>query len=197
MKIPITGQSDKHLILGRSSMSNYNEFGNFNLQTGVMRIKLTILLSVAFFAARAQTRLAPTFMPTYVPWSVSVPDNANHTWQLRPFAAMSAGYLFVGGGLSYVSAPLGIALYRPLNNNFTTFAAATVAPAVFHFSSLYTGTPHYPGNNVTGLGVNAAVTGGLIYTNDAKTFSISGSISVERGSYPVYVSPASNPRKQY
>lgn len=161
-----------------------------------MRIKLTILLSVAFFAARAQTRLAPTFMPAYASWPASTSDNANHTWQLRPFAAMSAGYLFLGGGLTYVSVPLGVALYRPLDNHFTTFAAATVAPAVFHFSSLYTGSPNYPGSNVTGLGVNAAVTGGLIYTNDAKTFSISGSISVERGSYPAYVPPASNPRKQ-
>jgi hypothetical protein len=124
-------------------------------------------------------------------------DNPNHTWQLRPFASVSAGYMFLGGGISYLSAPLGIALYRPLNNNFTTFAAATVMPAVFHFNSLYATSPGYPGNNFTSLGVNAGVTGGIIYTNDAKTFSISGSISVERGSNPVYIPPASNTRKQY
>ena len=32
-----------------------------------------------------------------------------------------------------------------------------------------------PGEQLTALGVNAGVTGGVIYTNDAKTFSISGS----------------------
>jgi hypothetical protein len=102
-----------------------------------------------------------------------------------------------GGGVSYVSAPVGLVLYRPLNNNFTAFAAATIAPTAFHFSSLYSNTPGYPATNLTGLGVNAGVSGGLIYTNDAKTFSISGSISVERGSYPVYTAPRTTARKQY
>ncbi|HUB60458.1 MAG TPA: hypothetical protein VL978_07150 [Puia sp.] len=169
-----------------------------------MRTLLTILLSAAFFVPKAQLHLTPAsgwgytpWQPVYIPYSLLTADNPGHTWQLRPFASLSAGYLFLGGGISYVSAPLGIALYRPLNSNFTTFAAATVAPTAFHFSTLYTASPGYPGSNFTGLGVNAAVTGGIIYTNDARTFSISGSISVERGSNPVYIPPASNTRKQY
>jgi hypothetical protein len=134
----------------------------------------------------------------YIPFPLSADDNPGHALQLRPFTSASIGYMFLGGGgISYVSAPVGLVLYRPLNNNFTAFAAATIAPTAFHFGSLYNNTPGYPATNLTGLGVNAGVSGGLIYTNDAKTFSISGSISVERGSYPVYTTPRTTARKQY
>ncbi len=175
-------------------------------QSGIMRTLLTILLSVAFLTPRAQTHLAPAAGWGYTPWQPYLPyslmtsGNPNRTWQLRPFASVSAGYMFLGGGISYVSAPVGLILYRPLNNNFTAFAAGTVAPTAFHFTSLYTtpyGNPGYPANNLTGVSVNAGVQGGIIYTNDAKTFSISGSISVERGSYPVYSTPRTTAKKQY
>jgi hypothetical protein len=171
-----------------------------------MRILLTLFACFTFIASDAQTHVAPaagwgyTPLQPYIPYSLMTADNPNHSWQLRPFASASVGYIFLGGGISYVSAPVGLILSRPLNNNFTAFGAATVAPTAFHFSSLYNtpyGNPGYPANNLTGLGVNAGVQGGIIYTNDARTFSISGSISVERGSYPVYTAPRTTARKQY
>jgi hypothetical protein len=167
-----------------------------------MRILMTLYACFTFFASNAQTHLFPgtawgsTPWQPFVPYSQFVNTGPNHGWQVQPFASASVGYTFLGGGVSYLSAPVGIIVYRPLNNNFTAFGAATVAPTLFHFSSLY-GPAGYPGNNLTGLNVNAGVTGGVIYTNNAKTFSISGSISVERGSYPVYIPPAKNTRKQY
>ncbi len=168
-----------------------------------MRILLTLVACFTFFASDAQTHLFPGTAWGYTPWQSFVPYSQfvnagpNHGWHVQPFASASVGYTFLGGGVSYLSAPVGIAVYRPLSNNFTAFGAATVAPTAFHFSSLYSTSPAYPGNNVTGLTINAGVTGGLIYTNDAKTFSISGSISVEKGSYPVYIPPATTTRKQY
>lgn len=163
-----------------------------------MRIPLTILACTAALSLTAQTpAVLPPVMTTYVP----VPVNPAHKWQLQTFSSMNMGYMFLGSGLTYVSAPVGLALYRPLNNNFTAFTAATLAPTAFHFNSLYNSpfhNPAYPGAGVTGFTVNAAVSGGLIYTNDAHTFSISGSISVERGSYPVYVAPRrATAAKQY
>jgi hypothetical protein len=47
-----------------------------------------------------------------------------------------------------------------------------------------------------GLVLNAGVQAGLIYTNDAKTFSISGSVELERGSYPVYQPARTNTKNQ-
>jgi hypothetical protein len=166
-----------------------------------MRILLTIVASITFLTPRAQTHLPPgsrwgiTLWQPYIPYSLLANDNANRSWQLRPYASVSAGYLFLGAGISYLSAPVGIMLYRPLSNNFTGFVGLNVAPTVFNMSQLYA-DPVYPGNRFTSLGVNAGVQGGIIYTNDAKTFSISGSISVERGSYPAYIPPRTNTVKQ-
>jgi hypothetical protein len=145
---------------------------------------LTLLASIAFLTPRAQTHVPPGSGIGFTPW------------QLRSYASVSAGYLFLGrGGMSYFSAPVGVALYRRLNSNFTAFAGVNIAPTVFNMSRLYT-DPAYPANRFTNLGVNAGIQGGLIYTNDAKTFSISGSISVERGSYPVYSPPRNNTTKR-
>jgi len=40
--------------------------------------------------------------------------------------------------------------------------------------------------NPYSFGINSRVDIGLMYINDARTFSISGSIGVERAAYPVY-----------
>jgi hypothetical protein len=169
-----------------------------------MRILLTLFACFIFFASTAQTHLFPGTAWGYAPWqpfvpySQFIPGTPNRSWQLQPFTSASVGYTFLGGGgVSYLSAPVGVILFHPLNNNFTAFGAASIAPTIFHFNSLYTTPAGYPGNGVTGLNVNASVTGGVIYTNEAKTFSISGSISVGRGSNPVYIPPSTNTRKQY
>ena len=124
-------------------------------------------------------------------------------WLLRPFASLSAGYIFYnGGGTSYVAAPLGVALYHPLNPNWTAFGAVTASPVLFNvnrMSALPINDPGqfgYPYSGTYGLGLTTGVQGGLIYTNDAKTFSISGSVRVERSSYPVYPSYKSTSTKQ-
>ncbi|HEV2354636.1 MAG TPA: hypothetical protein VGR89_10350 [Puia sp.] len=168
-----------------------------------MRTVLTILALSVFLSTQAQTHLLPVSGWGYAPWQPFVPysamtaPNPNHTFQLRPFSSVSAGYWFLGGGVSYLSAPIGLVLYRPVNNNFTAFGTATLAPTVFHVSSFYNVPLANPANNFTNFGVTAGVSGGLIYTNDARTFSISGSVSVERGSYPVYVPGRSNNSKRY
>ena len=172
-----------------------------------MRILFTLLASIAFLVPRAQSHLpigsaAGTgwgFGPwqPYIPYSLILDGgSSNHNWQIRPYASASVGYTFLGGlgGVSYVSAPVGVVLFKPLNNNFTAFGAASVAPTVFNFNRF--STQSIP-NNITGLSVNPSVQGGLIYTNDAKTFSISGSVSVERGSYPVYAPSQTKAVKQY
>lgn len=172
-------------------------------QPGTMRSILTILAVTAFFSTQAQTHLLPLSGWGYSPWQPFIPYSAitapptNHGFQLRSFAGVSAGYLFLNGGMTYLSAPMGLVLYRPLNDNFTAFGAVTVSPTVIHASSLSNMPLYNPANNFTGFGVNAGVSGGVIYTNDAKTFSISGSISVERGSYPVYLPAGANSTKRY
>ncbi|HWB93700.1 MAG TPA: hypothetical protein VG605_17695 [Puia sp.] len=175
-----------------------------------MRILLAILASIIV----ANTTTAQTHLPVPVspyvytpgqplwlasPFNYYAPvftpiDFSNRHWQLRPYASVSAGMIFLNGaGASYLSAPVGLMLARPLSNNVAAFSSLSVAPTVFDMN-LYPGSPlQSPGQY--NLGLNPRLEGGLIYTNDARTFSISGSVSVERGSYPVYL-PANSPRHQ-
>ncbi|MBN9383338.1 MAG: hypothetical protein J0H74_21460 [Chitinophagaceae bacterium] len=150
-----------------------------------MKLFLAILFSMTILGASAQT-----YLPVPTP-SFNNSDLKNK-WQLRPFASLSAGYIFLNGGISYLSAPMGLALYRPLNTNWTAYGAATVTPTFFNInrlSALPINDPNYHGypfSGVNGLGLTPGVQGGLIYTNDAKTFSISGSVRFEKSNYPVY-----------
>ena len=136
---------------------------------------------------------SPLFSPlpnvvTFPTFDASRPNR----WLLKPFASVSAGYLFYnGGGASYLSAPAGLALFRPLNPNWTLFGAATISPTVLSTNrwTAPISDPNYhgyPWGSANGLGITTGIQGGLMYTNQDKTFSISGSVHVERSSYPVY-----------
>ncbi len=101
--------------------------------------------------------------------------------------------MFFGrGGASFLSAPLGLQLTRPLTNNIYAFAGVSAAPVLFSVNRLYTDpvtSPGFHGYNPSSpykLGYNGRVEMGLMYVNDAHTFSISGSVGVERGNYYTY-----------
>jgi hypothetical protein len=169
-----------------------------------MRILLSTLILTTFLSAKAQSYLPGHSVAVgYIPWQPFAPSIAfgsgdlSQKWQLRPYASLQAGYAFFNGGASFLSVPAGVALFHPLNKNLTAFAGVSVAPVAFSMSRLYTDpavNASYPYNlsRPYGVGLNAGVQGGLIYTNDAKTFSISGSVELQRGSYPVYPPNSTN-----
>ncbi len=165
-----------------------------------MRILLAILASLAFLSPKAQTHL-PVSNLNYTPWLSSPAYNlladsssSHNKWHLSKYASLSAGAIFFNGGASFLAAPVGLQLSRSLNNNVYAFAGVSAAPVLFSVNRLLmdpTWNASYPGNNFSNayrFGLNSRVEMGLMYINDAKTFSISGSIGVERGSYPVYPS---------
>lgn len=151
-----------------------------------MKLLFTILVSMTVLGTTAQTHLPVMTFPSFNA------DAVKGKWQLKPFASLTAGYMFINGGISYLSAPVGLALLRPLNTNWTAYGAATVTPALFNFNGPYpfpAGGPDYRGypfQRGYGMSLTPAIQGGLIYTNDAKTFSISGHVRIERSNYPVY-----------
>ena len=175
-----------------------------------MRILLALLVSLTLFSANAQTHL-PVVQPWgFSPWSpygpISQPIFINTSkpgWQVNPFASVSAGYTFFsrGAGASYISAPMGLILSHPVSKNLTGFGGLTLTPyAVSAMPYPYTITsPGYPVNGFgrPNLGLSTGVTGGLMYTNDAKTFSISGRVSIDRTTTPnyYYVPPPRNVAK--
>jgi hypothetical protein len=153
-----------------------------------------MLVSMAFHSTKAQTYLPVSSMnfmqwqpfSAYHPYSDS--NHLNQSWYVTKYLGISAGFGFFNGtGGSFISAPVGLQLNHTLSNNLIAFAGVSVAPTFFNFSSSFT-NPSYPGNmpNAYGFGLNSQVNLGLMYINDAKTFSISGSVGVDRYSYPVF-----------
>lgn len=134
-----------------------------------------------------------------------LPDS-NHLqkkWFVTKYAGISTGFVaFNGGSGTFLSAPVGLQINRSLTNNVVAFAGVSVAPTFFHFNG---GSFYQPGVNKTNRFMNANANNfdvnpsayiGMMYTNDERTFSISGSIGVSRSSYngySPYYSPANTP----
>lgn len=171
-----------------------------------MRILLSILILMTFLSAKAQTYLPGHSLALgYTPWQPFMPSiafsgsDSTRKWAVRPYASLQAGYAFFHGGVSFLSIPAGLALFHPLNNNLTAFTGVSIVPVAFSMNRLFAEpAANTPGNfsRPYGLGMNAGVQAGLIYTNDAKTFSISGSVELTRGSYPVYPSNRTYTKQQ-
>jgi hypothetical protein len=162
-----------------------------------------------FGKANAQTYLS-TPLTTVDPFaSMSMPDYQEYQenrqfsqkWFVTHYASVSAGTVFYpGANAFYVSAPIGWQLNRQLNRNLYAFGGVYAAPTVTSFNTGFMNSPYnksypgaYPGNY---FGINPGVYMGLMYVNESGTFSISGSIRAQSGSYPAYpVAPASRARK--
>jgi len=168
-----------------------------------MEMKRTILFAAILIAAvtvKAQSPL--TFgvvdQPAFRHFRQLPDSNAVHKkWFVSKYAGISAGFMaFKGGGGTFLSAPVGLRLYRELNNNVYAFAGVSVAPSIFPSSSVFY-QPVNKGNgfmNSSNLGVYSSAQMGLMYINSERTFSISGSIGVSSyyGRSPFYA-PGNSP----
>jgi hypothetical protein len=157
------------------------------------------LASAFFLSSKAQTYL-PGATLSFAQWQpfhpyrlLSDSSPLNSKWQLSTYSGVSAGVGFYGGySTTYMSVPVGLQLSRPLNNNLVAFAGVSAAPVFYTFPHAFMNPAYnksYPGNylpNTYQFGMDARAELGLMYMNDARTFSISGSIGVERSSYPIY-----------
>jgi hypothetical protein len=126
---------------------------------------------------------------------------SNQHWFFSKYAAISAGTTFSPSGYStFLSAPIGLQLNRQLNNNLYAFMGVYAAPTIVSYNHVanqpFTKAymPYSP--NPYSLSINPGIQMGLMHVNDAGTFSISGSIRVERSSYPLYP-PAPNYQKKH
>jgi hypothetical protein len=120
-------------------------------------------------------------------------STANKKWFLSKYSGISTSFsFFKGGHVTVVAAPLDLQLSRRLNNNLYAFAGISLAPAYINFnrSFLFANVNKAWQNNSlfksNSFDMNAKAELGLMYVNDQKTFSISGSIGIERNSYPLF-----------
>lgn len=158
-----------------------------------MRAFFILLMFFFFVTVKSQTVVSPAvrFYPQqsainngHLHDSLSVPK-----WFFSKYSGLSTSVsFFKGGNASIFSAPMGLQLNRRLNNNWYAFANVSVAPSYISINPSYLSgfNKNFPNNRFqqNSLGLYPAASLGLMYVNDAKTFSIFGSVSAERGYYP-------------
>ena len=163
-----------------------------------MRLLLTLIIMLLFSALKAQT-IFPGFTGDVYTNSLYhnkhlYDSTAQKKWFVSRSIGISAGYSFFrGGNASIISAPLSLQLNRRLNNNLYAFAGVSVAPSYISFSRTFVNTDLSKVNTNNNFyktghaGVYSSAALGLMYINDARTFSISGSIGVERSNNPIFL----------
>jgi hypothetical protein len=164
-----------------------------------MRILSLTLFMISFISVRAQTHL-PLSSSSYTQReaftnnnSFSDSNNLQKKWTLDKYVGFSASYGFYNGGSATVfAAPIGLQLNRRLNNNLYAFVGISAAPAYVNFnrsfihSDINKNNPGMTRYSTNGFTMYSKFEAGLMYVNEAKTFSISGSIGVYRSKYPPY-----------
>jgi len=119
-------------------------------------------------------------------------------WHLIKYLGISSSYAFFNGGTASLTAvPIVLQLNRQLSKNWYAFANIS-APSCFinfnpSFISSNSNNLHQNNNSLFGssqFNIYPKASLGVMYINDEKTFSISGSISVERSNY--YLTPYNN-----
>jgi hypothetical protein len=116
---------------------------------------------------------------------------AQKKWSLNKYSGISTSFTgWKGGYATVIAAPVGLQLNRRITDNVYAFAGVSVAPSYINFHQSFmnadfnkaNGNSRFYKTNSFGLPARAEL--GLGYTNDERTFSISGSIGIERNTYP-------------
>jgi len=161
-----------------------------------MRTFIFISFLIITATADAQTFVPGSFIDNSYRGSllnnIHVNDSAfKKKWFVSKYSGISTGFsFFKGGNATFVSAPVGLQLNRRLNNNLFAFAGVSAAPSYVNFNSSFMNADFNKMNannsfKSSALGIYSRAELGLQYINDEKTFSISGSIGVEKSSFPM------------
>ena len=154
---------------------------------------LSLLFSTVF--SQAQTIVPINQMNYGHPGTINqlqrFDDSTHKKWFVSTAAGLSTSInFFKGGHATVLSVPLILQLNRRLSNNWYAFAAVGAAPSYINFSNSFMTANTGKGWRQNGFmksgtaGIYTKAEMGLMYVNEAKTFSISGSIGIERSSYP-------------
>lgn len=170
----------------------------------MVRIILFAVMLISAVAVKAQSPLSFGSMngmqPAFRHFNQVDSSILSKKWFVTKYAGISQGFVgFNGGNSSFLSVPVGLQINRQLTNNVYAFAGVSAAPSYLYYNS-----PFYPSvlnknnslMNVNNFGTYSTVQMGLMYINNERTFSISGSIGVSRSRYNNYLplyAPANSP----
>ncbi len=163
-----------------------------------MRIAFSFIIWISSIPLLAQTALQPGAQDS-IQRGIgginihSISSAWDKKWSLTTYGGISTGFGFFNSAITtYVSVPLGLQLNRRLNNNLYGFTGIFAGPAYASFNRSFISSDVNKLNQSNGfyrtnnLGIYGRAELGLMYVNDARTFSISGSIGVQRSSNPIF-----------
>jgi hypothetical protein len=111
-------------------------------------------------------------------------------WFVTKYAGISTGFVaFKGGSSNFLSVPLALQVNRQLTNNLYAFGSVSVVPYLFRYNNMSYQPAINKNNGLMQTNHFSAYSDakvGVMYINNERTFSISGSIGVSRGGYNSY-----------
>lgn len=162
-----------------------------------MRLIFVVLMLTFSVLVKAQNPLEGDYINHLQPQSFanntrSKDSTLNKKWSVNKYIGLFSSFgFFNGGNATVLAVPISLQLQRRLNNNWYAFAGASIAPAYTSFKKSFLSVNYnkFPQNIIfftsNRFDIYPRAELGLMYVNDQKTFSISGSIGVERNSYPL------------
>jgi hypothetical protein len=164
--------------------------------TFIDMIRTILFAAILMSATAVKAQMASSFgVMNGMQSDVRHPQNANDTstvrkkWFITKYAGISTGFVaFKGGGGSFLSVPLALQVNRQLTNNLYAFGALSAVPSLFRYNMPY--QPAISKSNslmqTNNFSTYSDAKIGVMYINNERTFSISGSIGVSRGGYNNY-----------
>ena len=162
-----------------------------------MRTILLVIILAVTVATKAQVPAGIGFMDyiqqeSFGNYKHSVIGTPHKNWFFSTYTGFSTSFhSFNGSNATVVAVPVGLQLNRRLNDNLYAFAGVSIAPSYINFNRSFLFSTFNKGYQRSGIfdgtnfGINSRVEMGLMYINDAKTFSVSGSVNVQTSSYPL------------
>lgn len=190
-------------------MKYYDFISNINKKDDYLHIMIRAILFTAILMSAIAAKAQSPLFSGALDYTQPVFRNTNQAtdtnylrkkWFVTKYSGISTGFIaYKGGSSSFLSVPLALQVTRQLTNNVYAFGSVSATPYLMQSNNAFYQAGVDKNNSlvrINNAGISPAARIGLMYTNDQRTFSISGSISVSRSSYnyysPVYTSPASH-----
>lgn len=161
-------------------MKYYDFVSNINKKDDYLHSMIRAVIFIAIVMSAMATKAQS-------PNQATDTNYIRNKWFVTKNAGISAGFIaFKGGSGNFVSAPLELLINRQLTNNIYAFGGVSVTPYLVRYNSTFSQpatNKNYGFMRTTNAGIYPAARAGVMYINNERTFSISGSISVSRSSY--------------
>ncbi|MCY7421882.1 MAG: hypothetical protein LH478_09095 [Chitinophagaceae bacterium] len=166
-----------------------------------MKVLLPVLISIlSIHGASAQNYmpgiyLMSPYQNTFYNRFPAKDSSSKSKWSINKYGGIQTSFIgWKGGSATTFSVPIGLQLTRKLSDKVYAFAGVQAAPTFVNFNRAFMQSNFNNGKNgfnsfmyqPNGFGMYSRAELGLMYTNEERTFQISGSFGVERRQFPQF-----------